>query len=98
MPYREEEYVLLRIFTRESRLEWKLERLVELGFEGFTVLRGIASYGTTGVSSADITMESLDLPVVIEIFTTYERFKKKQKPLRDLVKGLITVERANLDP
>lgn len=89
---------MLRIFTRESRLEWKLDKLAELGFEGFTLLRGIAGYGTDGGTDAGITVESVDLPVVVEIFTTYGRFKKKQNLLRELVRGLITLERANLDP
>ena len=98
MPYRDSEYILLRIFTKESRLQRKLEILAELGFEGFTVLRGIAGYGTSGMSSEDIVVESLDLPVVIEIFTTYEKFKEKQEKLKELIPGLITIERAKLDP
>lgn len=98
MPYREDETVLLRIFTRESRVEGNLDKLVELGFEGFTVLRGIAGYGTDGVAAADITIESLDLPVVIEIFTTYGKFREKKDQLRSLTRGLITLERATLDP
>ncbi len=98
MPYKDDETILLRIFTRESRVEGKLEKLVDLGFTGFTVLRGIAGYGTDGIASADITIESLDLPVVIEIFTSYGKFKEKRDQLRSLTKGLITIERANLDP
>ena len=96
MPYRDSEYILLRIFTKESRLQRKLEILTELGFEGFTVLRGIAGYGTSGVSSEDIVVESLDLPVVIEIFTTYGQFKEKQEKLIQLIPGLVTIERATI--
>ena len=98
MPYLDSEYILLRIFTKESRLHRKLEILADMGFEGFTVLRGIAGYGTTGVSSEDIVVESLDLPVVIEIFTTYEKFKEKQERLKEVIPGLITIERVKLDP
>ena len=98
MPYRDSEYILLRIFTKESRLQRKLEILTEMGFEGFTVLRGIAGYGTSEISSEDIVVESLDLPVVIEIFTTYEKFKEKQEKLKEVIPGLITIERAKLDP
>jgi PII-like signaling protein len=98
MPYVNEETVLVRIFTRESRLMEHLENIIDLGFEGFTAIRGIAGYGTSGVVSADITIESLDLPVVIEIFTSYSKFKEKADELRKLMPGLITIERANLDP
>ena len=98
MPYRDSEYILLRIFTKESRLQRKLKILAELGFEGFTVLRGIAGYGTSGMNSEDIVVESLDLPVVIEIFTTYEKFKERQERLKEVIPGLITIERAKLDP
>ncbi len=99
MPYREDETVLVRVFTRESRVESKLEKLVQLGFEGFTVLRAIAGYGTDGQpASADIVVESLDLPVVIEFFTTYGKFKDKENQLREMVPGLVTIERATLDP
>jgi PII-like signaling protein len=98
MPYLNEETVLVRIFTRESKLFENLNKLIELGFEGFTAIRGIAGYGTTGAVSADITVESLDLPVVIEIFTSYSKFKEKAEQLRKLMPGLITLERTNLDP
>ncbi len=80
-------------------MEGNLDKLVELGFDGFTVLRGIAGYGTDGVAAAaDITIETLDLPVVIEIFTTYGKFREKKDQLRAITKGLITLERATLDP
>jgi len=99
MPYRDDENVLVRIFTRESRVETKLEKLTQLGFDGFTVLRAIAGYGTDGEPvSADIVIESLDLPVVVEFFTTYGNFKEKMKLLKETVPGLITIERATLDP
>jgi len=96
MPYLNEEAVLLRIFTRESRLYSKMERLASLGFEGFTVLQAIGGYGLSGPASVDIEVEALDLPVVIEIFTTYGKFKEKQEELIGLVPGLVTIERATM--
>jgi len=98
MPYGNDEWVLLRIFSRESRVEGKLQQLVDMGFEGFTVLRGVAGYGRSGQTSEDIVWESLDLPVVIEIFTTYGKFKERQKLLMEKIGGLITLERTTLDP
>jgi len=99
MPYRDDETVLVRVFTRESRVETKLEELAKLGFEGFTVLRAIAGYGTDGKpASADIVIESLDLPVVVEFFTTYGKFKERENLLKEIVPGLVTIERATLDP
>jgi len=98
MPYSEDENILVRIFTKESRLQRKLEILAKLGFEGFTVIKGIAGYGTTGISSEDIVTESLDLPVAIDISTTYGKFKEKQEKLKELIPGLVTIERAELDP
>ena len=98
MPYRDEETVLVRIFTRESGLMDNLNKLIELGFEGFTAIRGIAGYGTDGITSEDIVIETLDLPVVVEIFTTYGKFKERQDRLREIIPGLVTLERANLDP
>ncbi len=94
MPYGNGEYVLLRIFVRESRVYESIEKLRELGFEGCTVLRGIMGYGKTGPATADVVVESLDLPAVIEIFTTYGEFREKAEKLRGVFDGLITVERA----
>jgi PII-like signaling protein len=94
MPYGDNEYVLLRIFVRESQVYESVELLKDMGFEGCTVLRGIMGYGKTGPTSADIVIESLDLPAVIEIFTTYKRFKEKSAQLKKLFNGLITIERA----
>ncbi len=85
---------MLRIFVKESEVYGAVDKLRELGFEGCTVLRGIMGYGKTGPVSADIVVESLDLPAVVEIFTTYDRFKGKKGELKKLFKGLITIERA----
>jgi PII-like signaling protein len=94
MPYGKDEFVLLRIFVRESEIFKSADRLRDMGFEGCTVIKGIMGYGKTGPASADIVIESLDLPAVIEIFTTYEKFLEKKDELKRLFEGLITLERA----
>ncbi|GEM_PF-1759321 len=95
MPYKDNQSVLLRVFVRESQAMEAIEKLLELGFEGATVIRGIMGYGKTGQPlSEDITIESLELPAVVEIVTTFDRFLKHKETLKKIFEGVITLERA----
>jgi len=92
MPFEREEPILLRIFVRESELFDGVKALQKMGFEGFTAIKGIMGFGKTGVADAEIEVEGLNLPVVLEIFTTYGKFSEKREELKRLFKGLITIE------
>jgi uncharacterized protein len=99
------EKVLMRIFTGElKRFGHRplYEALVDLfrqeGFAGATVLRGVAGFGAHRAYHTQKILElSVDLPVVIEVVETQEKFDAIM-PQIDLMmeSGLITLEKVRV--
>jgi len=93
---------LLRIFIGESDRFGHIplyEALVELfrkdGFAGATVLRGIAGFGTRSMYRTDRLLRlSTDLPVVLEVVDSRERFEAVLPRVEEMMNGgMITLEK-----
>jgi PII-like signaling protein len=102
MPHRfEGERTLMRIFIGESdKYHGKplYEALLEKGFAGATVLRGVAGFGASSrVHTDKILQLSLDLPLIVEVIETEEAITSLLPDLDKMIGGgLITLERAHV--
>jgi hypothetical protein len=106
----EGERTLMRIFIGESDrcvqgphkgkplYEALLAMFRERGFAGATVLRGIAGFGASAKVHTDrILRLSMDLPIVVEVVDSEERFDEVQPELDRMIGGgLITLEKAHV--
>jgi len=92
----------MRIFIGESD-RWHHKplhaALVELfrreGFAGATVLRGVAGFGAASVLHTDhLLCLSQDLPLVIEVVDSEEKFEAILPTLNEMLQGgLVTLEK-----
>jgi uncharacterized protein len=96
------EQVLLRIFIGESDRFQHIplyEGLVELfrkeGFAGATVLRGVAGFGAHTMYHTDRLLRlSSDLPIVVEVVDSRERFEAIMPRVEEMMDGgMITMEK-----
>lgn len=99
------EKVLMRIFIGESDRHGQVplyEALVELfrseGFAGATVLRGVAGFGAHSVYHTDRLLRlSADLPMVVEVVESEERFAALMPRLNQMMNGgMITTEKVQV--
>jgi PII-like signaling protein len=104
------ERTLMRIFIGESdrcaegRFKGKplhealLDLLLDNGFPGATVIRGIAGFGAQGrVHTDKILRLSLDLPIIVEVVTREEQIQEVMPELDRMIDGgLITLERVRV--
>jgi uncharacterized protein len=95
----------LRIYIGEAdRLHGRplseavVQRLLELGLAGATVLRGVEGFGRNAhLHTARILRLSEDLPVVIEIVDTPEQIDRVVPILDEMVgEGMLTLERVQI--
>jgi hypothetical protein len=100
------EKILMRIFIGESDRAGHrpvYEALIDLfrkeGFAGATVMRGIAGFGARSVYHTDkILRLSSDLPVVVEVVDSQERFDAIMPKIDELMNGggMITLEKTTV--
>lgn len=100
-----EEQALLRIYIGENDRHGHLplyEALVELfrseGFAGATVLRGVAGFGAHHAYHTDRLLRlSSELPMVIEVVDTRERFEAVLPKVEAMMDGgMITLEKVSV--
>jgi len=106
----DEEQVLVRVFFGESDRcpsgphEGKplhhalILTLREHGFQGATVVRGVAGFGGSAlIHSSSILRLSTDLPMILEVVDREEKVQEFLPILEDLMEsGLVTVEKARV--
>ena len=99
------EKTLMRIFISEvDRHKGQplhsvlLELLLEHGFAGATVLKGVAGFGANSVMHTDHLLRlSAELPLVIEVVDEEERIQKIIPRFDELMQGgMITLEKARV--
>jgi PII-like signaling protein len=100
-----EELTLMRIFVGEND-RWEhqplFEALVELfraeGFSGATVVKGVMGFGRQGAVHTDrILRLAADLPVIVEIIDSQEKFNAILPRLGEMLQGgLVTMEKARV--
>lgn len=97
----QENGVLLRVFTNESDkfqnkalFQAVVEKAMELGLAGATVLRGTQSFGAHRILHTVTFLErATDLPLIIEIIDTEENIRRLLPDLEMMVQeGMITME------
>lgn len=107
---RDEEQVLMRVMLGERDrcdsgphrgkplYEAILMRLREEGFQGATVVRGIAGFGATSIiHTGKLLRLSMDLPVIVEVVDREERIKGFLPELEAVMQGgIVTMERARV--
>jgi PII-like signaling protein len=105
---RDEEQVLMRVFFGEMDRcpsgphkgkplhEALLLTLKERGFQGGTVLRGVAGFGQGAqIHTGKILRLSMDLPVVLEVVDREDKVRAFLPELEKLLEsGLVTLEKA----
>jgi len=99
------ERTLMRIFIGESD-RWHHQplhqALVDLfrreGFAGATVLRGVSGFGASSVLHTDHLLSlSQDLPLVIEVVDSEEKFEAIMPDLDEMLQGgLVTLEKVRV--
>lgn len=72
--------------------------LRERGFQGATVLRGIAGFGASSVlHTGKVLRMSMDLPLVLEVVDREERILAFLPELEEMMQGgLVTLEKARV--
>lgn len=75
-----------------------LLRLREEGFQGATVVRGIAGFGANSViHTGKLLRLSMDLPVIVEVVDREERIQGFLPGLEQLMRGgIVTLEKARV--
>ena len=75
-----------------------LMRLREEGFQGATVVRGIAGFGATSViHTGKLLRLSMDLPVIVEVVDREERIQGFLPGLEEMMQGgIVTLEKARV--
>ena len=96
---------LVRIFIGESDrhdgmplYEWIVQKAMECGLAGATVLRGLQGFGAhSRIHTAKILRLSEDMPLIIEIVDTLENIERFM-PLVDhaIKEGLATIEQVEI--
>ncbi|NMC73618.1 MAG: DUF190 domain-containing protein [Geobacteraceae bacterium] len=99
------EKVLMRIFIgendkygRKPLYEALIDFLIEQGFAGATVLRGVAGFGAHSIYHTDkILRLSSDLPLIVEVVASKEKLEKAMPTIDEMMGGgLITMETVNV--
>ncbi len=107
---RDEEQVLMRVMLGERDrcdsgphrgkplYEAILLRLREEGFQGATVVRGIAGFGATSIiHTGKLLRLSMDLPVIVEVVDRDDRIQSFLPKLEAVMQGgIVTLERARV--
>ena len=107
---RDEEQVLMRVMLGEKDrcesgphrgkplYEAILLRLREEGFQGATVVRGIAGFGANSIiHTGKLLRLSMDLPVIVEVVDREERIQAFLPELEAVMQGgIVTLERARV--
>ena len=75
-----------------------LLRLREEGFQGATVVRGIAGFGADSViHTGKLLRLSMDLPVIVEVVDREERIQGFLPGLEEMMQGgIVTLEKARV--
>lgn len=99
------EKILMRIFIGESDKygrkplhEALIDFLIEEGFAGATILRGVAGFGAHSVYHTDkILRLSSDLPLIVEVVASKEKLDRAMPKIDEMMGGgLITMETVNV--
>jgi hypothetical protein len=99
------EKVLIRIFIGENDkyghkplYEALIDYLIEEGFAGATVLRGVAGFGPHCIYHTDKLLElSAELPIILEVVASREKLDRAMPKLDEMMSGgLITMETVNV--
>jgi uncharacterized protein len=99
------EKMLMRIHVNESDkhkhrplYEVLIDKMIEEGFAGATVLRGIAGFGVHSVYHTDKLLDlSSSLPIIIEVVASQDKLDAFMPKIDEIMSGgLITLERVNV--
>jgi PII-like signaling protein len=99
------EKILMRIFIgendkfgRKPLYEALIDFLIEEGFAGATVLRGVAGFGAHSVYHTDrILRLSSDLPLIVEVVASKDKLDRAMPKIDEMMSGgLITMETVNV--
>lgn len=99
------EKVLMRIHINENDKHGHkplylalVDMLIEDGFAGATVLRGIAGFGVHSVYHTDRLLDlSSALPIIIEVVASPEKIDAVMPKIDEIMEGgLITLEKVNV--
>jgi uncharacterized protein len=85
-------------FGRKPLFEAMMDMLIEKGFAGATVLRGISGFGVHSIYHTDKLLElSSSLPIIIEVVASQEKIDAVMPTIDEMMSGgVITLEKVTV--